>query len=85
MSSPIAPGGPRTGQKTTCPQCRRTVVIVQLADGQRTTVDPEVTRGVPWPSNGKPDQVTFRRSHAEMCARYKHERELAQAKGRKTP
>lgn len=73
--------------KTTCGECKRTVLMVDVGDGQRVAVDPEliavaVSRGK---SQGGGQRVHARRVHGELCDRYRDEAERAARKERWTP
>lgn len=78
MSTTISLGGKRT-QKATCRKCNRTVYVVELADGARHETDPELIAVVQF-EKSPAVIVLARRSHAEMCVKYKSDAERVKAK-----
>lgn len=77
MTETIA-GGSKKTIKHTCGECKRTVYVVTLPDGERVFVDPELITVVPF--EGSPKKITARRSHKELCYRYQLDNEKAKAK-----
>lgn len=71
------------GNRQVCRVCGRSVAfVIDEDDGRRIVVDPEIITVAVYVlgSSGPTCQVKARRLHAEMCLKYKLEREKAEAR-----